>query len=86
MDNHDEDFESAFMKKPALSTDEIEAIVCKKPCKNVDKTNKFGVGVVAYASQRDEDLGEMYNQVMENPDTDVHLIHLYLSNVIDKLK
>ena len=38
MDDHDEDFESAFMKKPALSTDEIEAIVCKKPCKNVDKT------------------------------------------------
>ena len=41
-----------------------------------DDWTKFGVGVVAYASQRDEDLGEMYNQVMENPDTDVeHLLN-----------
>ena len=37
-----------------------------------DDWTKFGVGTVAYASQRDEDLGEMYDKVTENPDTDVH--------------
>ena len=36
-----------------------------------DDWTKFGVGIVAYASQRDENLGEMYDKVMENPDTDV---------------
>ena len=35
-----------------------------------DDWTKFGVGTVAYASQRDEDLGEMYDKVMENPDID----------------
>ena len=36
-----------------------------------DDWTKFGVGIVAYASQRDEDLGKMYDKVMENPDTDM---------------
>ena len=36
-----------------------------------DDWTKFGVGTVAYASQRDEDLGEMYDKVMMDPDTNV---------------
>ena len=39
-----------------------------------DCWTKFGVGIVAYASQRDEDLGELYDKMMENPDTDVHYL------------
>ena len=36
-----------------------------------DDWTKFGVGTVAYASQRNEDLGEMYDKVMMDPDTNV---------------
>ena len=43
-----------------------------------DDWTKFGVGTVAYASQRDENLGETYDKVMENPDTDVQ----YLLNMM----
>ena len=39
-----------------------------------DEWSKFGVDTVAYASQRDEDLGEMYDKVMENPNRDVHYL------------
>jgi hypothetical protein len=38
MDDHDEDVEQAFLRKPKLTVADIEEIVCKKPCKGVDRT------------------------------------------------
>ena len=52
---------------------QYDKIVVKMPRAPDVKNNVDGVsGDVAYASQRDEDLGEMYDKVTENPDTDVH--------------
>ena len=77
----EEDEESDEEKPEKLYYDKIVVKMPRAPeVKNIvdgvsgDDWTKFGVGVVAYASQRDEDLGEMYNKVMENPDTDVRYL------------
>ena len=39
-----------------------------------DAWTKFGIGTIAFAAQRDEQLGEMYDQIMQDPSCDARQI------------
>ena len=69
-----------YKLKKKQSDNACERVVVKMPktpeVKNVvdgiagDAWTKFGIGTIAFASQRNEELGEMHDQILQDPERD----------------